>query len=288
MLLGDAITSCLVAALLGSFVVLALRYVFYVAVFERIRLYLRRRGPGFEMYTPVVTEELWEGLGSTVLVALGSAALWLGHNDRCHPGDTRGCLRGWPQQHVVGEGTPWTVDALLLAQIAWYTQCTTKHWFGLGRLQGLDTALHHAFSLCLLALAYSLELHRVSLLAHWLFVVTNPLLSASKILHCIDMRPRALKKALFVFFVLAYFATRVIAVPVVLLPCTLYDAWTIPLDRRAAVVGNALLVLLYGLSLFWFGRLLGILFTGKLDSTPRMALVTAPRDSRGRKWHKQL
>lgn len=60
MLLGDAVTSCLIAAVFGSCSILGLRYVFYVLVYERVRLLLRRRGHGYEMYTPVVTEEVWE------------------------------------------------------------------------------------------------------------------------------------------------------------------------------------------------------------------------------------
>ncbi|GLC41775.1 hypothetical protein PLESTM_001238300 [Pleodorina starrii] len=275
MLLGDALTSCLIAAVFGSCAILGLRYAFYIAFYERIRLYLRRRGAGYEMYTPVVTEELWEGLGSAAIVALGSWALYAGHNMRCTMADTSGCLAGWPHHHL-----PWTLDALFLLQLAWYMQCTTKHWFGLGRVTGLDAALHHAFTLALLAMSYVLQLLRIGLLAHWIFVVTNPLLSASKLLHCLDVRPG--KKAFFVLFTAAYFATRVVMVPAVLLPCTLVDAWSVPLDPRAAVAANGFLLLLYGLSLFWFGRLLGILFTGKLDATPRMVATAAEV----RRWQK--
>ncbi|EFJ46565.1 hypothetical protein VOLCADRAFT_93012 [Volvox carteri f. nagariensis] len=276
MLLGDAASSCLIAAVFGACGILGLRYVFYVAVYERVRLYLRRRGPGYEMYTPVVTEELWEGLGSAGIVALGSWALYSGHNAGCTLTDTSGCLRGWPDHSI-----PWTIDALFLLHIAWYTQCTTKHWFGLGRLQGLDAALHHAFTLCLHAMSYTLKLLRVGLLAHWIFVATNPLLSVSKLLHCLDVRPG--KKVFFVFFATCYLATRVLMVPIVLLPCTLIDVWHIPLDHRAASAANGFLLLLYGLSLFWFGRLLGILLTGKLDSTPRMVVAAAEV----RRWQKR-
>lgn len=63
MLLGDAITSCFIAAVFGSLAILVFRYVFYIRTYERVRLYLRRRGPGYEMYTPVVTEEVWEVCG---------------------------------------------------------------------------------------------------------------------------------------------------------------------------------------------------------------------------------
>ncbi|GIL89767.1 hypothetical protein Vretimale_16574 [Volvox reticuliferus] len=268
MLLGDAVTSCFIAAVFGSFAILVFRYVFYILTYERVRLYLRRRGRGYEMYTPVVTEEVWEGLGSIAIVALSSWALYAGHNAHCTLTDTSGCLHGWPNHHF-----PWTIDALFLLQLAWYMHCTTKHWFGLGRVQGLDAGLHHAFTLCLLAMSYTLQLLRVGLLAHWIFVLTNPLLSVSKLLHCLDVRPG--KKPFFIFFTVCYLATRVLMVPVVLLPCTMRDVWHIPLDHWVAVTANGFLLLLYGLSLFWFGRLLGILLTGKLDSKPQMVMSVA-------------
>ncbi|KAG2433058.1 hypothetical protein HYH02_012762 [Chlamydomonas schloesseri] len=230
-------------------------------------MYLRRRGPGYEMYTPVVTEELWEGLGMSVLVALSSWALWAGHNARCHLTDTSGCLLGWPDHYH----TP-MLDALWLATIAWYMQSSVKHWFGLGRVQGLDTALHHAFSLTLLALGYSLELLRVGLLAHWLFSASAPLLSASKLLHCLAA-PALVKKPLFVVYALAVLATRVLLVPLLLLQCTLRDVWRVPLSRPAAYTANGFLLLLYGISLFWFGRLIGIWVTGKLDGRPQMVMT---------------
>ncbi|PNH05469.1 Ceramide synthase 5 [Tetrabaena socialis] len=278
-LLGDALISCALATVLGSGCFLALRYVFYAATYERLRLLLRRRGPGYEMYTPVVTEELWEGLGASVLVALGSWALASGHSAHCRLADTSACLLGWPHP-----AAPRALHGLFLLMLGWYGQCTVKRWAGPGRrvrVQGLDAALHHASTLALLALSYSVGLLRLGLLAHWLFTVTSPLLAASKLLHCLDVRPA--KKVFFLVFAAAFFAARVLAVPLVLLRCTLYDAWLVPLDWRAAAAGNAGLLLLYCVSLFWFGRLLGILATGKLDGRPRMVLT-----AESRRWQKRL
>ncbi len=66
------------------------------------------------------------------------------------------------------------------------------------------------------------------------------------------------------------------------LRCTLQDAASVPLDWRLAAAANACLLLLYGISLFWFGRLIGILATGKLDTTPSMVLTADLR-----KWQKR-
>ncbi|KXZ45901.1 hypothetical protein GPECTOR_49g485 [Gonium pectorale] len=275
MLFGDAATSLVIAVLFGSFALLGLRYAFYVVCYERVRVHLRRRGPGYEAYVPVITEELWEGLGNSAILALSSAALARGVTDACTPADTSGCLRGWPQHPA-----PLSLDGLFLLQIAWHGHCAAKAWVGLGRVQGLDAAAHHAATLAALGLAYWWGLLRIGVLALWVFGAATPLLSASKILHCLYVRPA--KKIVFVLFTAAYFASRVLAVPLVLLPCTLRDVWETPLDARAAVAANGFLLALYGLSLFWFGRLLGILATGKLDATPRMVVSVEAR-----RWQKQ-
>ncbi|GFR44334.1 hypothetical protein Agub_g5550 [Astrephomene gubernaculifera] len=280
MFLGDAVSSCVIAAVFGACVILALRYVYYVAFYERIRLFLRRRGQGYEMYTPLIAEESWEGLVSAAIVGLVSWALLAGHNDNCHLTDTTACLRDWPQHRTA----PWALHALFLLLLAWHSHCTTKHWVGLGRVQGWDAVLHHAATLALLGLSYTQGLLRIGLLAHWLFVVTNPLLSVSKLMHCLDARLFVVsKKVAFGLFAACYFATRVVLVPLVLLRVTLQELPRMPFDWRLAAVANGGLLLLYGISLFWFGRLLGILFTGKLDASPRLVMR-----GEARRWQKKL
>lgn len=198
----SSFVTCIAWSLLGATALLSLRAAFYTLFYERSRSYLRRRGPGYECYLVVVCEEVWEGLGSSLLLALTGWALYAGHNSHCHLTDTSGCIQGWPHHHH----SP-ALDALFLMLLAWYLQSTVKHWFGLGRVQGSDVALHHAVTLALLALSYSLGLLRIGLLSHWVFQLTVPLHSVSKLLHCLDIRP--VKKPVFYCYAAAFLATRV-------------------------------------------------------------------------------
>ncbi len=217
----SSFVTCIAWSLPGAIALLSLRAAFYLLLYERARFYLRRRGTGYECYLAVVCEEVWEGLGSSLLLALTGWALYAGHNSHCHLTDTSGCIQGWPYHHR----SP-SLDALFLMLLAWYLQSTVKHWFGLGRVQGSDVALHHAVTLALLALSYSLDLLRIGLLAHWVFQLTVPLHSVSKLLHCLDIRP--LKKPVFYLYAAAFLATRV----------CLVSAW-VAVDLHSTGAGRA-------------------------------------------------
>lgn len=186
--------------------------------------------------------------GNVAMLALAATTM-LAHNGGCWWGATDACLSGWPS-HPVAPAVHWYYSA----ELAWYLHLLLKPVLKYGVPDGRDMVLHHCATLALVFASFGFNLTRIGVLVLALFAVSNPLLHAAKIVNQLGLAP--LRTPAFGAFALAFFVTRVVMVPrVVLKPAVLDSRTLIPHAVAdfpvlyAAISG--LLAALYVLNLSW-------------------------------------
>lgn len=154
-----------------------------------------------------------------------------------------------------------------------YIANNLKHHVGVGTHITTDMVVHHIATVSLVTLSYIANFKRIGMLAMVVFNAANPLLHASRV--SLYLRLQRAKFCCFVLFTLAFITTRVVALPAVVLRCTLLDTLTVGVSRPAYLTLNGALITLYALQLVWLYKILEILAAGErtMQSGRRLALT---------------
>eukprot|EP00877_Chromochloris_zofingiensis_P001597 jgi/Chrzof1/11438/Cz05g36210.t1 len=97
-----------------------------------------------------------------------------------------------------------------------------KHVLGLGLQDGGSMGLHHVATISLVLISYFLNLHHLGLVVFALLNVSNPLLHLSKLANLLELKKA--RVLLFMMFAAAFFFTRVVLFPYVVLKCSLFES----------------------------------------------------------------
>ena len=118
-------------------------------------------------------------------------------------------------------------------------------------------AAHHAGALCAIAVALNQGYRQPMIVMFGVFTASSPFLYISKWAH--HKRHDTCAKVTFALFAVVFFASRIVACPLVLKQ-TMVDALYIPdVDMVAYVACNTILGALYILQWHWFKRIGGVL-----------------------------
>jgi hypothetical protein len=220
-------------------------------------------------------EELWALCGNVATLGLALFVM-IRRNGGCTFRSTLPCLEGWPN-HAVDP----LVALYYSLELAWYASMLLKPLLRLGAADGRDMTAHHAATAALLLAARGCGLERLGVAVLALFGLSNPLLHAAKVANQLDARG---KIAAFAAFAAAFFLTRVLLVPrVVLAPSAVQSRLVLPYAvadfHFTYLAFNALLWVLYALQLLWMRSILRVLWqaaTGGADAASRMSARCDP------------
>ncbi|GLC44142.1 hypothetical protein PLESTB_000924800 [Pleodorina starrii] len=207
-----------------------------------------------------VLEESFAILGSLVATVLGIEAFR--HSDRgsCGLLNTKGCFVGWP--NAVGPRHS-SVTSYHVVELGWYLHYLIKHPLGIGMEDNLQMHLHHFSTIALLLISFTLNLYRSGVLVLCLLNVSNPFLHVAKVVHYVEAPA---DKVTFLLFAVAFFVSRIVVYPLVVLRATLVESWQVHppflvADQHLGVylAANVLLLLLMGMQLQWFAGIVRLL-----------------------------
>eukprot|EP00198_Chlamydomonas_reinhardtii_P005768 XP_001695104.1 predicted protein [Chlamydomonas reinhardtii] len=133
----------------------------------------------------------------------------------------------------------------------------------MGMEDNLQMHLHHFSTITLLLISYLLNLHRAGVLVLSLLNISNPFLHVAKVVHYVEAKGDTLA---FLAFAVAFFLSRIVAYPVVVLHATLIESWQVHpayLDRArhlpVYLLANGLLLLLMVMQVQWMAGIVRLL-----------------------------
>ncbi|GLI58824.1 hypothetical protein VaNZ11_000588 [Volvox africanus] len=239
---------------------LLVRFVFYVI----IRAYWKTKPSGKGLQDiglqEKVLEESFAILGSLVAFVLGVQAFQ--HSDRggCGLFNTLGCFTGWPNATGPRDSS---ITFYHNVELGWYLHYLVKHHLGMGMEDNLQMHLHHFSTISLLLISFNLNLYRSGVLVLCLLNLSNPFLHVAKVLHYVEAPA---DKLAFLLFALAFFLSRIVAYPLVVLRATLVESWQVhppfldPQQHLAVyLAANVLLLLLMAMQVQWFAGIVRLL-----------------------------
>ncbi|KAG2486098.1 hypothetical protein HYH03_015193 [Edaphochlamys debaryana] len=200
-----------------------------------------------------VLEESFAIVGALVATWLGYQAFQYSDAGSCGFLNQTACFSGWPGS--VGPRAQ-AITTFHTVELGWYLHYLAKHHMGIGMVDNLQMALHHFSTITLLLMSFLLNLHRAGVLVLFLLNLSNPFLHVAKVTHYVEAKA---DKMCFVLFALAFFLSRIVAYPLVVLKGTLFDSFRAEpsfLDPRrylaVYLTANGLLLLLMGMQIQWF------------------------------------
>ncbi|PNW78342.1 hypothetical protein CHLRE_09g401100v5 [Chlamydomonas reinhardtii] len=214
-----------------------------------------------------VLEESFAIIGALVATVLGFMAFRQSDRGTCGLMNTRGCFGEWPHgtdADVGGVRDPTGAIALYHnVELGWYLHYLIKHHLGMGMEDNLQMHLHHFSTITLLLISYLLNLHRAGVLVLSLLNISNPFLHVAKVVHYVEAKGDTLA---FLAFAVAFFLSRIVAYPVVVLHATLIESWQVHpayLDRArhlpVYLLANGLLLLLMVMQVQWMAGIVRLL-----------------------------
>ncbi|KAG2428201.1 hypothetical protein HXX76_011881 [Chlamydomonas incerta] len=214
-----------------------------------------------------VLEESFAIIGAVVATVLGFMAFRQSDRGTCGLLNTRGCFRDWPNgtdADVGGARDPSGSIALYHnVELGWYLHYLIKFHLGMGMEDNLQMHLHHFSTIALLLISYLLNLHRAGVLVLSLLNISNPFLHVAKVVHYLEAKADT---AAFLSFAVAFFLSRIVAYPLVVLRATLLESYKVHppfLDpsRHLPVylAANALLLLLMVMQVQWMAGIVRLL-----------------------------
>lgn len=213
-------------------------------------------------------EEAWVTAGGTLLLF----ACWrclAGVSSFCGLHDTAGCLRGWPLIKIDA-----ATAMYYNIELGWYLQLMLKHTLGLGLADNSTMRAHHIATVALVVLSYMLNVHLLGLMVFAVLNVSSPLLHLSKLASSLELRRT--RTAVFAVFSLAFFVTRVVLFPYVIVKCAMYESMTV--IRGVAqyflpfwLACNVLLGVLCAMQCVWFMAVLRVLRAALAGSSAKLA-----------------
>eukprot|EP00210_Caulerpa_lentillifera_P001242 g1198.t1 len=215
-----------------------------------------------------LAERLFEELWLAVFCSFLLIAAWLTfvNNDvgasifNTHP-----TVRGWPMNFV-------TFDAIVLIRVetGWYLHQMTRCWTASGVPIGSLMFYHHIGTLVIIIFCELTNLLLVGVLTLAVFNISNPFLHISKTAHIMNWMQG--RKVLFALFGLAFFLSRIVLLPLTIMKIGLVHAYKEDYKRfgtKQLFIGNAMVLILYVLQIFWMAKIILVLVAGKTGSTPK-------------------
>ncbi|EFJ50996.1 hypothetical protein VOLCADRAFT_103628 [Volvox carteri f. nagariensis] len=195
-----------------------------------------------------------------VACALGIQAFQQSDQGGCGLWNTLGCFAGWP--NATGHRHS-SISLYHNVELGWYLHYLLKHSLGIGMQDNLQMHLHHASTISLLLISFTLNLYRSGVLVLCLLNLSNPFLHVAKALHYLEASADTVT---FLLFAVVFFFSRVVAYPAVVLRATLLESWQVHppfLDPNqhlpVYLAANALLLLLMVMQLQWFAGIVRLL-----------------------------
>eukprot|EP00887_Chlorella_sp_A99_P006897 scaffold2.g6897.t1 len=203
-------------------------------------------------------EEAWTTLCGAFLLAFSLRVLTR-HNGGCGLGGTATCLAGWPHRPDSA------ARHYLAAETATYLLFLLKPVLRLGPPDGRDMVLHHCATLALIVVSTAMGLSRMGVLVLSLYSFSNPFLHLAKAINQLEVARARAPAVAFAAFAAVFFASRVLAVPALVLKPALLDSRRNLPPAALARFGylywgiNSLLWAIYLLQLVWLRAIARVL-----------------------------
>lgn len=229
-------------------------------------------------------EEVWVCLGGLLLLVAGWQCLY-SVSSYCGLHNTLGCLQGWPLIPVEPN-----VHKYYNIELGWYLHLMLKHVLGLGLQDNHTMGAHHIATVALIVLSYLLNVHLLGLMVFGLLNVSSPILHLSKLANNLELKKT--KTALFAAFAVAFFVTRCVVFPYIVVKSALYD----PLVAIRGVLQyfapfylacNVLLLVLCVMQGVWFKAIVRILSAGLRGCNKELQHEMAAANPAGRRRQTQ-
>ena len=185
-----------------------------------------------------------------------------------------GYLHMWqldaPEHYYQGLERIEALDAYLTCEAAWYIGGIINAWLH-GDAEATPMIVHHVVALLLIKTAILCNITRLGIALVPFLLFSNPLLHAAKAMHSVGMQ--RCKDVAFGAFAIVFFASRIVAFPLVYMRVAIVDVGRWWMRDRVVLYwcANAMLACIYVLQVYWFYRIVGVIKRRHLSRRARRA-----------------
>eukprot|EP00210_Caulerpa_lentillifera_P008687 g8286.t1 len=209
-------------------------------------------------------EEVWLAICALSLL-LASWMTFLDNDVGASIFNTHPMIRDWPMNSV-------SFDVIYLFRVhtGWYIHQMTRGWTASGVPIDAVMFYHHVGTLLIIIFGELTNLLLAGVLALAVFNISNPFLHVSKMAHTLEWKQS--KQVLFCLFGFAFFVSRIVMLPLTVMKIGYIDAYKEDyksFGEDLILLGNVMLLILYGLQIFWMLKILKVIWGGRTGATPK-------------------